>query len=105
MNQDGQAMRAYPEALPFFATGEQSRSFFRGPTLKAGLGHICRGPFTLSFFDQSFIEAYCLSLFDAQRSSGANAQAEPGAIAQFLAQHSGLAIHHLYRTLGAGYDA
>jgi hypothetical protein len=105
MDQDGQATGAYPQALPFPATREQRRSFFATSTSKTGLDYVPRGLLTLPFFDCRFIEGHCLSLLDGQRSSGANPQAEPGAIAQLLAQHSRLAIYHLYRTLGAGDDA
>jgi hypothetical protein len=102
VDQNGQAAGAHPQALSFPTTREQRGRIFSTSTPETGLGYVFRRLLGLTFFHRRFIEGHRLSLLDAQRPGGAHSQAESGTIAQLLVQHSGFAIHHLYRALGAG---
>jgi hypothetical protein len=66
------------------------------------LGDVLLATVTLALVDSLFTEGHRFPLADAQCSGGANTEAEARAIAQFLVQHSRLAIHKLDGSLGAG---
>jgi len=105
MDELGQAASADPLAFAMPAAGQQNTLVFAAPAHETRLKDGPRRMADVLLGGGLRIEPRCLADFDTECARWADAEAEARPIAQFLSQHSGLAVHQFDGPLRARSDA
>jgi hypothetical protein len=102
VDERGQAACANPQALASRAHRQEHGLLFPGAAAEAGLLDVDRPPFLFAGMDRRLIKGDRLPCFHRQRAGRAHGQTEAGPVAQFLADHAGLAVHQFDGSLRTG---
>jgi len=102
VDERGQAACANPQALARRAHRQEDGLLFPGAAAEAGLLDVDGPPCLFAGVGRRLVKGDRLPCLHGQRARRAHGQTESGPVAQFVADHAGLAIHQFDGSLRTG---